>query len=86
MLPNQRSTGFWQGRFFDRALRTVREYHEKVEYIHLNLVKRGLVRRPEEWKWSSVHDYTGTEARPQGSGSVLRIDRIVLPADPKNRI
>jgi len=25
--------GLWQGRFFDRALRTV-EYHEKVEYIH----------------------------------------------------
>jgi hypothetical protein len=30
----------WQGRFFDRALRTVKEYHEKVEYIHLNPVKR----------------------------------------------
>jgi hypothetical protein len=26
----------WQGRFFDRALRTVREYHEKVEYNHSN--------------------------------------------------
>ena len=35
----------WQGRFFDRALRTVKEYHEKVEYIHLNPVKRGLVHR-----------------------------------------
>ena len=23
-------------RWFDRALRTVREYHEKVDYIHLN--------------------------------------------------
>jgi REP element-mobilizing transposase RayT len=26
----------WQPRFFDRALRTVREYNEKVEYIHLD--------------------------------------------------
>src|SRR6516164_8939901 len=42
----------WQGRFFDRALRTVKEYHEKVEYIHLNPVKRGLVTKQEEWKWS----------------------------------
>src|SRR5215472_538509 len=25
----------WQGRFFDRALRTMKEYHEKVDYIHL---------------------------------------------------
>ena len=31
------------GRFFDRALRTVREYHEKVEYIHFNPVKAVLV-------------------------------------------
>jgi len=38
----------WQGRFFDQALRTVKEYHEKVEYIHLSPVKRGLVTKPEE--------------------------------------
>jgi hypothetical protein len=29
----------WQPRFFDRVLRTVREYNEKVEYIHLNPVR-----------------------------------------------
>jgi REP-associated tyrosine transposase len=45
----------WQGRFFDRAVRTAKEYHETVEYIHLNPVKAGLVRRPEDWPWSSVH-------------------------------
>ena len=46
----------WQGRFFDRGLRRVKEYHEKVEYIHLNPVRRGLVRRAEDWKGSSVHE------------------------------
>ncbi len=25
----------WQPRFFDRALRSGKEYNEKVEYIHL---------------------------------------------------
>ena len=35
----------WQGRFFDRALRTVKEYNETVEYLHLNPVKAGLVGR-----------------------------------------
>jgi len=38
----------WQRRFFDRALRTVKEYSETVEYIHLNPVHRGLVRRAED--------------------------------------
>jgi putative transposase len=39
----------WQGRFFDHALRTVRNYWETVEYIHLNPVRRGLVTKPQDW-------------------------------------
>ena len=31
----------FQSRFFDRALRTVKEYGETVEYIHWNPVRRG---------------------------------------------
>ncbi|MGH9434041.1 MAG: REP-associated tyrosine transposase [Terriglobia bacterium] len=57
----------WQGCFFDRALRTVEEYHEKVNYIHLNPVKAGLVSKAEEWKGSSVHDYTGSVTAPVGT-------------------
>jgi putative transposase len=78
--------GLWQERFFDRALRTVREYHEKVEYIHLNPVKAGLVQRPDDWKWSSARDYTGTVQEPEGEGSPIPVDRINLPADPRTRI
>jgi hypothetical protein len=38
----------WQPRFFDRALRSVKEYHEKVEDTHLNPVGAGLIKRAEE--------------------------------------
>jgi putative transposase len=76
----------WQPRFFDRALRTVKEYNEKVEYIHLNPVKAGLVKRPEEWPWSSVHDYTGGVNAPAGKGSPIPVDRVTLPADERTRI
>jgi putative transposase len=76
----------WQPRFFDRALRTVREYNEKVEYIHLNPVRAGLARRAEEWPWSSVHDYTGSVERPAATPSGLQIDRVLLPADERTRI
>ena len=76
----------FQPRFFDRALRTVREYHEKVEYFHLNPVKAGLASRPEDWPWSSVRDYTGglhdAPMTPRG----LAVDRVLLPADPRTRI
>ena len=54
----RRETGrFWQPRFFDWALRTVKEYDEKVKSIHQNPVKAGLVSRAEDWLWSSARDY-----------------------------
>ena len=37
----------WQPRSFDRALRSAKEYNEKVEYLHLNPVRAGLASRPK---------------------------------------
>jgi putative transposase len=84
----------WQPRFpsaglracFDRALRTVKEYHEKAEYIHLNPVRAGLVKRAEDWPWSSARDYTGSVSAAVSPHRVLAIDRILLPADERTRI
>jgi putative transposase len=64
----------------------VREYNEKVQYIHLNPVRAGLVRRPEDWPWSSVHDYIGSLHCAPTIPSGLSIDRILLPADAATRI
>lgn len=76
----------WQPRFFDRALRTVKEYHEACAYIHRNPVKAGLVARAEDWMWSSAREYSGgLNAAPQVASS-LRIDRFLLPADERTRI
>jgi putative transposase len=76
----------FQGRFFDRVPRTVKEYHEKVAYLRRNPVKAGLVERAEEWKWSSIHDATGTVRAPRGGGSPIPVDRILLPSDERTRI
>lgn len=73
----------WQGRFFDRALRTVKEYGETVDYIHWNPVKAGLANCPEEWPWSSALDYAG---HANGSKRILTIDPVDLPADERARI
>jgi hypothetical protein len=87
MNRSRREVGrLWQPRFFDRALRTVKEYNEKVEYIHLNPVKAGLASRPEDWPWSSVHDCTGSVNDAPVTPSGLWVDRVLLPADPHTRI
>ena len=69
----------WQPRFFDRALRTVQEY----SYIHLNPVKAGLVRRPQDWRWSSFNEYSGRSADEQKRRCGLIIDRVRMPSDPR---
>jgi REP element-mobilizing transposase RayT len=76
----------FQPRFFDRASRTVREYYEKVEYIHLNPVKAELANRPEDWRGSSVHDYTGNITDVPVTPSGLSVDWVLLAADPRTRI
>ena len=76
----------WQPRFFDRALRTVKEYNEKVEYIHMNPIRARLARRPQDWRWSSFSEYAGMSAEEQEQRCGLVIDRVRIPADPRTRL
>lgn len=73
----------WQGRYFDRVMRTVKEYRETVEYIHWNPVKAGLVSRAEDWEWSSARDYR--EPRTGASGR-MPVDSVNFSTDEWMRI
>lgn len=51
---------FWQrGGGYDRNIIHSPELPEKIQYIHANPVRRGLVSRPEEWAWSSARWWAG---------------------------
>jgi REP-associated tyrosine transposase len=76
----------WQSRFFDRALRTVKEYHETIEYLHRNPVRAGLVRQAGDWPWSSFNEYASVTSEEQKQRCGLIIDRVMTPADPRTRI
>jgi putative transposase len=57
-----RGEHFWQERYYDFNVRTAKKKIEKLRYIHRNPVKRGLVEKPEDWRWSSFRNYaTGEE-------------------------
>jgi putative transposase len=51
------STHFWQRRFYDFNVWTARKRIEKINYMHMNPVKRGLVDDPKLWLWSSYRFY-----------------------------
>jgi putative transposase len=48
----------WQARFYDFNVWTKRKRIEKLRYMHQNPVKRGLVKEPDQWIWSSFRDYS----------------------------
>jgi hypothetical protein len=48
---------FWQQRFYDFNVFTMSKRIEKLDYMHHNPVKRGLVDEPEQWPWSSFRSY-----------------------------
>jgi putative transposase len=49
---------FWQRRFYDFNVWSDKKKFEKLNYIHFNPVKRGLVKHPKDWKWSSFGFYS----------------------------
>jgi putative transposase len=53
----QASGSFWQKRYYDRNVRTAKEFSVKLRYLHRNPVKRGLVTEPDRWRWSSFRHY-----------------------------
>ena len=48
---------FWKLRGYDFNTFGEAKLLEKLEYMHLNPVRRGLVERPEQWRWSSFRHY-----------------------------
>ena len=56
----------WQHQFWERCVRHERELAERLDYLHHNPGRRGLVQRPEDWRWSSYNNFSLEEQRVAG--------------------
>jgi putative transposase len=55
---------FWETSYYDFNTFTTGKFIEKVRYIHRNPVARGLVSKPEDYRWSSFNHYAIGELGP----------------------
>ena len=55
--PAVATRSFWQRRFYDFNVWSAKKRIEKLNYMHRNPVKRGLVAEPGLWSWSSYRFY-----------------------------
>ena len=56
-----RHAHLWQPRYYDFNVWSEHKRNEKMNYMHLNPVKRGLVEAPNDWKWSTYRFYWNNE-------------------------
>jgi putative transposase len=68
---------FWQHQFWDRFVRNASEFSERLEYMHLNPVRKGLVSCPAEWPWSSHNNFSLDKETV--ASCPIQIDYVRLP-------
>ncbi len=51
----RREKAIWQRRFWEHHIRDARDYAAHIRYCQFNPVKHGLVEKPEDWPYSSLH-------------------------------
>jgi putative transposase len=61
---------FWQRRFYDFNVWSLKKKAEKLHYMHMNPRKRKLVDHPRDWPWSSFSFYADLKS------GLLRVDPV----------
>jgi putative transposase len=67
----------WQHQFWDRFVRHAKEFNDRLTYMHLNPVRRGLMEKPEQWRWSSYQNFSLEES--DRAACPIQIDPVLLP-------
>ena len=49
--------GIWQRHFWEHVIRDDLDYLRHVDYIHVNPLKHGYVKRVVDWPYSTFHQY-----------------------------
>ena len=78
-LHTRRGTAgpFWQHQYWDRFVRHEKEFGERLDYMHRNPVRKNLVKRPEDWRWSSYNNFAMDKATV--AKYPIEIDYVRLP-------
>ena len=49
--------GIWQRHFWEHVIRDDLDYQRHVDYVHVNPLKHGYVKRVGDWPYSTFHQY-----------------------------
>jgi putative transposase len=56
--------GIWQRHYWEHLIRDEADYRRHVDYVHVNPLKHGHVRRVRDWPYSTFHRYVEAGVYP----------------------
>lgn len=56
--------GIWQRHYWEHCIRDDTDYQRHVDYVHVNPLKHGYVRRVADWPYSTFHLYVAKGIYP----------------------
>ena len=60
----RKERGIWQRRYWEHTLRDEKDFQAHADYVHINPVRHGLVKRAADWPYSTFHRYVKTGILP----------------------
>jgi putative transposase len=68
--------GIWQRRYWEHTIRDEEDYARHIDYVHINPVKHGLVKRVCDWAPSSFHRHVELGIYPADwAGDLSKFER-----------
>ncbi|QOZ07767.1 transposase [Bradyrhizobium sp. CCBAU 51765] len=68
--------GIWQRRYWEHTIRNEEDYARHIDYVHINPVKHGLVKRVCDWGHSSFHRHVALGIYPTDwAGDLSKLER-----------
>jgi putative transposase len=56
--------GIWQRHYWEHLIRDEADYQRHVDYVHVNPLKHGYVKRVADWPYSTFHRYVAKGMYP----------------------
>jgi putative transposase len=56
--------GIWQRHYWEHLIRDDADYRRHVDYVHVNPLRHGHVRRVRDWPYSTFHQYVEAGVYP----------------------
>lgn len=67
----------FQDRFYSSLINKESYFWEVARYIDLNAVRAGLVKRPEDYRWSSFSVYSESKKREKLIAELINLDKFL---------